>query len=126
MSTRPSRRWLEGALITWLLVAMLLGIFRLATGAAPLLAWPGGLLAAAAPLCWFGLKRFVVRPPHPLGFTVLSCLGVCISMVTAWRYGKDAEPALIVAGTSLIAWFFYLRRSRNNDAGPAGSGNASA
>jgi len=108
--------------VTWLTLVSIYAFIKLATGTAPLLSWLGLALAAFAPLVFF-LKAFLFKTPrtprHPVGFSILSGLGVVITMAISSRYGQAAGAVHILAGITLMAWLVYLRwysvfRSRNS------------
>jgi hypothetical protein len=107
--------------------ASLLALFKVISDSEPAVAWLGALLAAAAPLCWLGLGRMgraENRDWHPLGFTLASSLGVAVVMSSAWRFGPVADPALLLAGASLMAWFVYLRWIRKGTTTKTGEGSS--
>jgi hypothetical protein len=43
-------------------------------------------------------------------------------MSSAWRFGPVADPALLLAGASLMAWFVYLRWTRKGPTSETGAG----
>ena len=66
------------------------GIIQMARGVQPTMLWLG-LAVAALPPALFFTWLMITRPPrtsnHPIPITLVSALGVVISMVSAWRYG---------------------------------------
>ncbi|MDH3902495.1 MAG: peroxiredoxin family protein [Xanthomonadales bacterium] len=100
------------AFVTWLTLLSLYAFSRLALGTEPLLSWLGLALTAFAPLVFF-LKAFLFKSPrtprHPVEYSVLSGLGLAITMATSFRYGQAAGEIHIWAGVTLLAWLAYLR-----------------
>ena len=74
--------------------------------------WAGVLLAAGAPALFF-VWLFVAKPSstprHPLAVTVLSGLGVAISMAISWRYPHQTGLLYVWAAAAFIGWYVYLR-----------------
>ena len=74
--------------------------------------WAGVLLAAGAPALFF-IWLFVAKPSstprHPMAVTLLSGLGVAVSMAISWRYPGLAGKAFGWAAAAFIGWFIYLR-----------------
>jgi len=88
------------------------GIFQMARGVQPAMLWLGLSIAALPPtlfFCWL----FVARPPrtsnHPLSITLLSALGVVISMVYAWRFPNLDALGFFWSALVFVGWIFYLR-----------------
>lgn len=83
----------------------------------PLLSWLGLLLAAAGPLAYFCWNR--LAKPHsgkqqPLGFTLVSGLGLAVTMTLSWRHGNSAGMIHAWAGLALVGWVGYLRWLRDD------------
>jgi len=100
------------AFITWLTVLSLYAFTQLARGTEPLLSWLGLALTAFAPLVFF-IKAFLFKTPrtarHPIEYSVLSGLGLAITMAMSLRYGQAAGVLHAWAGITLIGWLVYLR-----------------
>ncbi|NNE05373.1 MAG: hypothetical protein HKN15_06585 [Xanthomonadales bacterium] len=83
----------------------------------PLLSWVGLLLAAAGPLGYFGwngLAKPRLEKQQPLGFTLVSGLGLAVTMTLSWRHGEAAGMIHVWAGLALIGWVGYLRWLRDD------------
>jgi peroxiredoxin len=92
-----------------LFIQALLQLFR---GQQPPLSWLGLALAAGAPalfFAWLYLGRRARTPRHPLGVSVLSGLGLAVTMTMNWRYPVSTGIIHIWAGLCLLGWFAYLR-----------------
>lgn len=98
--------------ITWLAALSLYAITRLFMGTEPLFSWLGLALAALSPLAFF-IKAFVSKSPrssrHPVEYSILSGLGLVVTMTMSFRYGQAAGSMHIWAGATLLAWIVYLR-----------------
>jgi len=98
--------------ITWLAVVSVFAVSQLARGTEPLLSWAGLALAALSPLALF-IKAYLARSPrtprHPVEYSVLSGLGLVLTMVASYRYGEAAGSTHVWAGITLLAWLAYLR-----------------
>lgn len=98
--------------ITWLAALSLYAITRLLMGTEPLFSWLGLALAALSPLAFF-IKAFVSKSPrssrHPVEYSILSGLGLVVTMTMSFRYGQAAGSMHIWAGATLLAWIVYLR-----------------
>jgi len=98
--------------VIWLAAISLYSISRLAGGVTPLLSWFGLGLTALAPLAFF-IKAFLFKTPrthhHPVGFSILSGLGLALTMAMSFRYGESAGNVHVWAGVTLIGWLIYLR-----------------
>ena len=98
--------------ITWLSLVSVYALIQIARGAEPLLSWVGLALAAFAPLAFF-LKAFLFKSPrtprHPLEYSVLSGLGLVMTIAISSRYGQAAGVIHVWAGITLLAWLIYLR-----------------
>ncbi len=101
-----------GVLVSWLALISLYAFTRLFIGTEPLLGWLGLALAAFAPLVFF-LKAYLFKSPrkvrHPVEYSVVSGLGLAITMAISFRYGEAAGNIHILAGITLVGWFIYLR-----------------
>jgi len=115
--------------ISWLVILSLYAFTQLARGAEPSLSWLGLALAAFSPLVFF-IKAFVFKsartPRHPIEYSVLSGLGLAVTMVMSFRYGQTAGSIHVWAGLTLLGWLVYLRwysvfRGRNARALQIGS-----
>ena len=81
------------AFVGWLGLLSAYSLSQLIRGAEPLLSWLGLALTAFTPLVFF-LKAFLFKSPrtprHPLEYTILSGLGLAITMAMSLRYGQAA------------------------------------
>ncbi|MDX2417807.1 MAG: peroxiredoxin family protein [Xanthomonadales bacterium] len=100
------------AFVSWLAVVSFYAFIQLARGTDPLLAWLGLALTAFAPLVFF-LKAFLFKSPrtprHPVEYSVLSGLGLAMTMAMSFRYGDATGVIHVWAGITLLGWFVYLR-----------------
>ena len=100
------------AFVTWLAVVSLYAITQLLRGAEPLLSWLGLALSAFAPLAFF-IKAFVAKSPrtrrHPVEYSILSGLGLAVTMAMSYQHGDSAGIIHVWAGITLLAWLVYLR-----------------
>ena len=98
--------------ITWLAVIGVSAVTQLARGTEPLLSWVGLALASLSPLALF-IKAYLSRSPrtprHPVEYSVLSGLGLALTMAASYRYGEAAGSIHIWAGITMLAWLVYLR-----------------
>jgi len=98
--------------ISWLAFVSIYSIIQLARGMEPLLSWLGLALSAVAPLAFF-IKAFLFKSPrtprHPLEYTILSGLGLVMTMAMSYRYGDAAGIMHIWAFLTLVLWLVYLR-----------------
>ncbi len=98
--------------ITWLVVVSNYSGMHLIQGTEPVLSWLGLALAALPPLIFF-IKAFLFKTPrtprHPVGYSVVSSLGLAMTLAMSYRYGPAGGIIHIWAGSTLIAWFAYLR-----------------
>jgi len=100
------------AFVTWLALISLYALTQLTRGMEPLLSWLGLTLTTLAPLVFF-LKAFLFRsartPRHPVEYSILSGLGLVLTMAMSFRYGQAAGVIHIWAGITLLGWLAYLR-----------------
>ena len=98
--------------ITWLSLVSVYALIQIARGTEPLLSWAGLALAAFAPLAFF-IKAFLFKSPrtprHPLEYSILSGLGLVMTIAISYRYGQAAGAIHVWAGITLLAWLIYLR-----------------
>ncbi len=98
--------------ITWLAVVSIYAFIQLVRGSEPLLSWLGLALAAFSPLVFF-IKAFTFKSPrtrrHPVEFSILSGLGLVVTMAGSYRYGQSAGAIHVWAGITLLGWLVYLR-----------------
>ena len=98
--------------VGWLSVISLHSVMHLASGTEPLLSWLGLALCAISPLAFF-IKAFLAKTPrtrrHPLEYSVLSGLGLGITMAMSFRFGEATGSLHIWAGITLLGWLIYLR-----------------
>jgi peroxiredoxin len=93
----------------WLLA--IYAIVQITRGAEPAPAWLGLALAAAAPalfFAWLYLAGKARTSRHPVAVSVLSGLGLAITMAMNWRFPASSATHLW-AGLCLLGWFVYLR-----------------
>jgi peroxiredoxin len=100
------------ALVSWLAVVSIYAIVQVLRGAEPLLSWLGLALSAFGPLVFF-IKAFLFKSPrtsrHPVEFSILSGLGLVITMAMSYRFGQAAGSIHAWAGFTLLTWLVYLR-----------------
>jgi peroxiredoxin len=98
--------------VSWLAFVSIYSITQLARGMEPLLSWLGLALAAIAPLGFF-IKAFLFKsartPRHPVEYSILSGIGLVITMAMSYRYGDAAGFMHIWAFLTLLFWLVYLR-----------------
>ena len=98
--------------ITWLAMVSLYAFIQLGRGVEPLFSWLGLALASFAPLVFF-IKAFLYKSPrtrrHPVEFSLLSGLGLAITMAMSFRYDQAAGLIHVWAGITLLGWLVYLR-----------------
>jgi peroxiredoxin len=98
--------------VTWLTVVSLYAFTQLVRGTEPLLSWLGLALATFTPLAFF-IKAFTFKSPrtprHPIEYSILSGLGMVVTMAMSFRYGQVAGAIHVWAGITLLAWLVYLR-----------------
>ncbi len=98
--------------LTWLAMVSIYSITQLVRGTEPLLSWLGLALAVFSPLVFF-IKTVVFRSPrsrrHPIEYSILSGLGLAVTMAMSFRYGHAAGLIHVWAGMTLIGWLVYLR-----------------
>jgi len=104
------KRWfisLYLMLLAALVVVAIYSVFH----AHPWLAPAGMLLAAVAPLTFFGwlmLARPARTEAHPVIVSVLSGLGAVLVAMTVYRYGDAHQPFLAGALLALAGWLVYV------------------
>jgi peroxiredoxin/uncharacterized membrane protein len=100
------------AYLTYLTAASVYALAQLVRGMDPLLSWLGMALAALGPLSFFAWIM-VTRPPrtarHPVEYSVVSALGLAMTMAMSWRHGAAAGAAHVWAAVAVIGWLAYLR-----------------
>ena len=98
--------------ITWLVMVSLYAISQLVKGTEPIISWLGLSLCALSPLAFF-IKVFLARSPrterHPVEYTVLSGLGLALTLAMSYRFGPSAGMMHYWAGLTIILWLAYLR-----------------
>lgn len=98
--------------ITWLTVVSLYALIQLVRGMEPMVSWLGLAMCALSPLSFF-IKAFLARSPrtarHPVEFTILSALGLVLTLAMSYRFGQAAGMIHIWAGITIILWLSYLR-----------------
>jgi len=98
--------------ITWMTVLSLYAFTQLAMGTEPLLSWLGLCLAAFTPLVFF-IKAFLFKSPrtprHPVEYSIVSSLGLGLTMAMSYRYADAAGHTHVLAGITLLGWLVYLR-----------------
>lgn len=100
------------AFTVYLVVASTYALAQLVRGMEPLLSWLGLGLATLGPLTFFAWI-LVAKPArtarHPVEYSMISALGLAITMVMAWRHGETAGSIHLWAGIAVAGWFAYLR-----------------
>ena len=100
------------AFVFYLLCVSAYAITQLIRGTDPVLSWLGMALAAMGPLAFFAWV-FIRKPArtvqHPLGYTIISGLGLAVTMAMSWRHGDAAGIIHIWSGLALVSWIVYLR-----------------
>ena len=100
------------AFVTYLLFAFTYALTQLFRGMEPVWSWMGMALAAFGPVAFFAWV-FITKPArtnqHPLGISLISGLGLAITMLMSWRYGDAAGIVHIWTGLIFISWIMYLR-----------------
>jgi peroxiredoxin len=100
------------AFVSWLVVVSVYALTQVFKGTEPLLSWLGFALSAFGPLVFF-IKAFLFKSPrtsrHPLEYSILSGLGLVVTMTMSYRYGQAAGDIHVWAGFTLLAWLAYLR-----------------
>ena len=95
-----------------LMVVTVFALSQLARGTEPMLSWLGLALTAFSPLVFF-IKALLAKsartPRHPVEYSMLSGLGLVITMVMSYRYGDVAGSIHIWAFITLLSWLIYLR-----------------
>ena len=88
------------------------GLLQMARGVAPIMLWLGLTVAALPPMLFF-IWLVIFRPPrtsnNPLAVTLISALGVVISMVYFWRYPNLDGLGFFWAALVFVSWVVYLR-----------------
>jgi hypothetical protein len=96
----------------WLTLASLYALTQMIRGSEPLLSWLGLGLSAFAPLAYL-VRVFVLKSPrtprHPLEYSIVSGLGLALTMAMSFRYQQASGAIHIWAGVSLLGWLVYLR-----------------
>ena len=99
------------AFMAYMMAALVYASVQLAHGIEPIWSWLGLALTALGPMAFFGWI-FVAKPArtehHPVGYSIVSGLGLAITMAMSWRYGAAAGAIHIWAGLMLICWVIYL------------------
>jgi len=98
--------------VVWLTIVSLYALTQVVRGMEPLLSWLGLALSAMAPLAFF-IKAFLFKSPrtprHPLEYSILSGLGLVLTMAMSFRYAQAAGAIHVWAVFSLLGWLVYLR-----------------
>jgi len=98
--------------VVWLTIVSLYALTQVVRGMEPLLSWLGLALSAMAPLAFF-IKAFLFKSPrtprHPLEYSILSGLGLVLTMAMSFRYAQAAGAIHVWAAFSLLGWLVYLR-----------------
>lgn len=97
---------------TWLFLLTIYSFTQLARGMEPLLSWLGLALTVFTPLVFF-MSVFVIKTPrttrHPFEYSLLSGLGLALTMAMSYRYDQAAGTIHVWAGITFIGWLVYLR-----------------
>jgi hypothetical protein len=109
---QPLKTLFIGVYVAWLAVIGLYALAQLIAGADAMLSWAGVALAALPLLVYFVIALARRQPRaqhHPVAYSVLSGLGLVITMVASYRFGDAAGNVHLLAGISIIGWLLYLR-----------------
>lgn len=106
-----------------MLVALVVVAIHAFTQAVPVLAPLGLLMAASAPLVYFGWLYSAGSKPgsepleaHPVLPSAVAGLGAVISAVAVYRFGDDWRGYLAAGIAALIGWMIYVRWAAKPDA----------
>lgn len=106
------KRWFITLYAAALAAVFVFAALMLARPAIPLLAPLGLLVAAAAPLGFFGWL-FATNPArtdrHPILVSAIAGLGAVLSAAAVYRYGEAWNPYLVGGIGVLIGWMVYVR-----------------
>jgi len=106
------KRWFITLYVTALVAAFVFAALMLARPEIPLLAPLGLLVAAAAPLGFFGWL-FAAGPArtdrHPILVSSIAGLGAVLSAAAVYRYGEAWNPYLAAGIGVLVGWMVYVR-----------------
>lgn len=84
----------------------------------PALSCVGLLLAAGSPLAGIGWQRRCqahLNREQALGFSMVSGIGLAMTMAISWRFGEVAGNNHVWAGLALVGWVAYLRWLRGSN-----------
>lgn len=106
------KRWFISLYLTALTALLVLGALKLGRPEVPLLAPLGLVVAAAAPLAFFGWL-FAAGPArterHPVLVSAAAGLGAVLSAAAVYRYGETWNPYLAGGIAALVGWLVYVR-----------------
>ena len=92
------------AFVVWLCFAGVFALVQIAVGTEPTASWLGLALSAFTPLAYL-ISVFVFRLSRnerpSLVYSILTGLGLAVTMAMSWRYDQAAGYAHIWAGISL-------------------------
>jgi len=102
---------LVAVIIAYLAGASGYAVAQLSRGAEPANSWRGLALAALPPLVWLVRARawrsWVSERP-PLAYSVMSGLGLAVTLSQSWRFGPAAGWAHLWAGGAFVAWAAWV------------------
>ncbi|MDX1625496.1 MAG: peroxiredoxin family protein [Wenzhouxiangellaceae bacterium] len=106
------KRWFITLYLAMLAAFLTFAALKLARPDIPLLAPLGLLVAAAAPLGFFGWL-FAAGPArtdrHPVAVSVIAGIGAVCSAAAIYRYGETWNPYLAGGIAVLVGWLLYVR-----------------
>jgi peroxiredoxin len=99
-------------LVAYLYTATAYALAEVIQGASPVASWIGLALAAGAPAAFFSWV-FLTKPArtavHPLGVSIVSGLGLAVTMAISSRFNEAAGIVHYWSGLAFIGWIVFLR-----------------
>jgi peroxiredoxin len=100
------------AFVAFLYLALGYALVELIRGMSPVGSWAGLAIATAGPAAFFTWV-FLYQPArtsrHPLAITIVSGLGLAITMAMSFRYDTAAGIVHFWAGLAFIGWVLFVR-----------------
>jgi len=106
------KRYFITLYLAFLVVALFLGVFALFDPASAPLSGLALILAAGAPLVFFGwllIGRPARTAVHPLAPTLLTGAGVVLIMLQSQSSGAPTDHFFWLAATAFVGWYAYVR-----------------
>ena len=78
----------------------------------PLASWAGLVLCVSGPLLFLAMSRLSATQQTrrgALAYSIVSGLGLAVTLAMSYRYGPAAGNAHVWAGVTLAGWLAYLR-----------------